>query len=216
VSQVDRDGLINNLNKQNLYDMLDTNRSGKVTLEEFLEKALGQRDVANEARLFAAFLPEITEIDKVLRQRKKADLFQFFGTAGSTVSKATFGDAAGLLGFYPGTPRYMEFLRAFQDLEQPDMVDLRQVGLRSAGAEPRRPRARRPQQPLAEHAPAGRPRPPDPLLRLQPRAARGRRHGGEHPPDPALHPRAEPARARRPENVAPPHPGTGSTTRRCS
>lgn len=152
VSQVDRDGLINNINKQNLYDLLDSNRSGKVTIDEFLEKALGQRNVVNEAQIFSNFLPELTEIDKVLRMRKKADLFQFFNTSGSTVSKATFGEAAGLLGFYPGTHRYLEFLRAFQDLERSDMVDIKKVNLCSPDPKPNRPNARRTQHPLSEHA----------------------------------------------------------------
>ena len=116
--------------------MLDSNRSGKVTIEEFLEKALGQRNVVNDARIYSEFVPELTEIEKMLRLRKKADLFQFFNTSGSTVSKATFGEAAVMLGFSPGTSRYLEFLRAFQNLERSDLVDIKHVDLFSSDPKP--------------------------------------------------------------------------------
>jgi len=214
VSQVDRDGLINKINKQTLYDSLDSNKSGRVSIEEFLEKALGQRNVANEARIFSTFLPELTEIDKVLRQRKKADLYQFFNTSGSSVSKAIFGETAGLLGFYPGTPRYMEFLRAFQDRERPDMVSIGQVQVFSADPKPYRSNARRTERPLSDVAVSRRLCPAIQQLRLQSRTTRSRHHGRKHESNPKVDPHPKPSSSRWPETVDHSHPATDSTSKK--
>lgn len=127
MNEVDRECLYMNSQREEFFDSIDSNRSGKVTLEEFLEKALRIKIDKGEEELARQFEPELRTIDREMVHLKVFDLKMYFNVETDTVPKTQFMKEAGGLGLNIHDDRYLLFVNSFLDRELLDCVDIRRV-----------------------------------------------------------------------------------------
>jgi Ca2+-binding EF-hand superfamily protein len=130
VKEVDKGvGDYGQLEMESLFNLIDTNNSGRITREEFFSKILPDHYDNYLQNRYKEFHKEYLAINKELFDLRKHDLKSFFNTKENLIPAEDFRRAASSLGVPENSERYFPFLKAFLDQERKqkdgkDMVDI--------------------------------------------------------------------------------------------
>jgi hypothetical protein len=112
---------------EKLFNYVDSNRSEKITKNEFFKVIMSKHYTSWLNNKYSAYTPHFVQIKNALKNHKKRDLKEFFSTDKDVVGFENFNRAASFLEYDRRSDDLFQLMKAFEDEEFPNNVNIAKV-----------------------------------------------------------------------------------------